>query len=80
MAPYGGSAGAITALLGEDVQVGSLASEWAPYAFSGKIKVLAFLGSQRNRYFPDVPALKELGYTSWASPVGIIGPPNIEKK
>jgi tripartite-type tricarboxylate transporter receptor subunit TctC len=80
MVPYPGSAGAITALLGGHVQASSQASAWAPYAFSGKIRVLAFLGSERNKYFPDVPTLKELGYTPWTSPVGIIGPANMDKR
>jgi len=75
--PYPGSVGALTALLGGHVQVGSQASAWASYAFNGKIRVLAFLGSERNKYIPDVPTLKELGYTPWAAPVGIIGPANM---
>jgi tripartite-type tricarboxylate transporter receptor subunit TctC len=77
--PYPGSAGALTALLGGHVQASSQASAWAPYAFSGKIRVLALLGSERNRYLPDVPTLKELGYTPWTSPVGIIGPAHMDE-
>jgi tripartite-type tricarboxylate transporter receptor subunit TctC len=78
--PYPGSAGALTALLGGHVQAGSQASAWASYAFSGKIRVLALLGSERNRYLPDVPTLKELGYTPWTSPVGIIGPAHTDER
>ncbi len=80
MVPYPGSAGATTALLGGHVHASSQASAWASLAFSGKVRVLAFLGSERNKYLPDVPTLKELGYTPWTSPVGIIGPANMDKR
>jgi tripartite-type tricarboxylate transporter receptor subunit TctC len=80
MVPYPGSAGATTALLGGHVQVSSQASAWASLAFSGKIRVLAFLGAERNKYLPNVPTLKELGYTPWTSPVGVIGPANMDKR
>lgn len=33
---------------------------------AGKIHLLAFIGSQRNKKYPDVPTLKELGYTSFS--------------
>jgi tripartite-type tricarboxylate transporter receptor subunit TctC len=46
-----------------------------PFANSGKIRILAVTGSQRSRFLPDVPTMKEQGYNvvidSW---VGVFLP------
>ena len=78
--PYPGGFEAATAVVGGHVQAASQDSSWAPYVHSKKLRVLAVFGEERNKYLPDVPTLKELGYSPWASPVGIIGPANMDKK
>ncbi len=77
--PFPGGAAATTALVGGHVQVMSQDSSWASYYLSGKIRLLAAFGEVRNKHMPDVPCLKELGYSPWASPVGIIGPAGMDK-
>ncbi len=78
--PYPGGFQAATAVVGGHVQAASQDSSWASYYHSGKIRVLAVFGTERNKYLPDVPTLKELGYSPWSSPVGIIGPAKMDKK
>ncbi|MCG6536003.1 MAG: tripartite tricarboxylate transporter substrate binding protein [Syntrophales bacterium LBB04] len=78
--PYPGGFQAVTAVVGGHVQAASQDSSWASYYHSGKIRVLAVFGTKRNKYLPDVPTLKELGYSPWSSPVGIIGPAKMDKK
>jgi tripartite-type tricarboxylate transporter receptor subunit TctC len=77
--PYPGGYQAATAVVGGHVQVASQDSSWAPYVYSGKLRVLVVFGD-RNQYLPDVPTLRELGYSPWYSPVGVIGPANMDKK
>jgi tripartite-type tricarboxylate transporter receptor subunit TctC len=78
--PYPGGYVATTAVVGGHVQAASQDSSWAPYYHSGNIRVLATFGEERSKFLPDVPTLKELGYRSWVSPVGIIGPANMDKR
>jgi tripartite-type tricarboxylate transporter receptor subunit TctC len=33
---------------------------------AGKVRLLAFIGSKRYKHYPDVPTLKELGYSSFS--------------
>jgi tripartite-type tricarboxylate transporter receptor subunit TctC len=77
--PYRGGAAATMALLGGHVQVESQDSSWAPQYRAGEVRILATFGEERNKYLPDVPTLKELGYSAWYSPVGVIGPANMDK-
>jgi tripartite-type tricarboxylate transporter receptor subunit TctC len=77
--PYPGGYQAATAVVGGHVQVCSQDSSWAPYIHNGKLRLLAVFGD-RNKYLPDVPTLKELGYTPWYSPVGVIGPAGMDPK
>jgi len=76
--PYPGGYQAATAVVGGHIQVCSQDSSWAPYVHSGKLRVLVVFGD-RNKYLPNVPSLKELGYSPWYSPVGVIGPANMDK-
>ena len=80
--PYPGGAAAITALLGGHVQAASQDTTWAPYVLNGQLRLLAIFGGAENfrvKEFPDVPTLKELGYTPWSSPLGVIGPAGMDK-
>lgn len=60
--PYGGSPQAITAVIRGDVQAACLpAIAVTPQLAEGKVKILAVATSQRSRFLPDVPTLKESG-------------------
>jgi len=83
--PYKGDADAITALLGNHIQVIVSASTVLPYVQAGQLRVLASLGDKRTEEMPDVPTLTELGYpVVHTSPVGFAGPkgmdPTVAKK
>ncbi|WP_213958769.1 MULTISPECIES: tripartite tricarboxylate transporter substrate binding protein [unclassified Variovorax] len=60
--PYKGIAGAITDLLGGQVQmmIASLHS-MRPHAEAGKLRLLAVTGQARSAFAPDVPTFKEQG-------------------
>ena len=60
--PYKGIAGAITDLIGDQVQMMfATVHSMRPYAQAGKVKLLAVTGSTRNPFAPDVPTFKEQG-------------------
>ncbi|MGE0349138.1 tripartite tricarboxylate transporter substrate binding protein [Hydrogenophaga sp.] len=77
--PYKGSAEIMQAILGGHIRMMSGTTEFAPHVLSGKLRLLATLGSQRNKAFPDVPTVKESGWdTISESPFGIGGPKNMD--
>jgi tripartite-type tricarboxylate transporter receptor subunit TctC len=60
--PYKGAAGAITDLVGGQVQAMISALQTvAPHVKSGRLRMLAVMSAQRADAFPDVPTLKEAG-------------------
>ncbi|OOG89238.1 hypothetical protein B0E41_00715 [Hydrogenophaga sp. A37] len=77
--PFKGSAEIMQAILGGHIRVMSGTTEFAPHVQSGKLRLLATLGSQRNKAFPDVPTVKESGWdTISESPFGIGGPKGMD--
>ena len=75
--PYRGGAPLLTALLGEQVQLGVA----APSAFvsnikEGKLKALAVTGQKRSPTLPDVPTMIEAGYPALTSGawIGLVVP------
>jgi tripartite-type tricarboxylate transporter receptor subunit TctC len=77
--PYKGSAEIMSAILGGHIRMMSGTTEFAPHVQSGKLRLLATLGSQRNKAFPDVPTVKESGWdTITESPFGIGGPKGMD--
>ncbi|MCK9362380.1 MAG: tripartite tricarboxylate transporter substrate binding protein [Syntrophales bacterium] len=60
--PYNGSMPTVTALLGGHVTAASSSTEWKPFVQEGRLRLLATHDLKRNRNFPNVPTLKELGY------------------
>jgi tripartite-type tricarboxylate transporter receptor subunit TctC len=77
--PFKGSADLIQAILGGHISLMSGTPEFAPHVRSGKLRLLATLGRERNRAFPDVPTVKESGWdTISESPFGIGGPKNMD--
>ena len=75
--PYKGSAPLLTDLMGGQIASAFIdATTASPQLKSGKFRVLAATGSQRNRATPEVPTFKELGYQSfdWYGWVGLFVP------
>lgn len=73
--PYKGSVEALTALLGGQVSMMSGTTEFAPHVQAGKLRVLATMGAQRAKAFPDAPTLRESGVDIVTeSPFGIGAP------
>jgi tripartite-type tricarboxylate transporter receptor subunit TctC len=73
---YRGGAPALQDLLGGHVPASiNPVSEVVPVAQSGMVRVLAVTGSQRSKFLPAVPTMRELGYNvvidSW---IGVLGP------
>jgi tripartite-type tricarboxylate transporter receptor subunit TctC len=74
LVPFGGAAPAITACLGGHTDA-VVSSGLYEYVRSGKLRLLAQTGEDRNKEFPDVPTLKELGYDAESRVFyGIIAP------
>jgi tripartite-type tricarboxylate transporter receptor subunit TctC len=76
--PTNGGGPALTALLGNNAQVGILSlSASLAQVKAGKIRPLASLGGKRAKSLPDVPTMKELGYNiEYYLWVGILAPKN----
>ncbi len=77
--PYKGSAELIQAILGGHIPVMSGTPEFAPHVRAGKLRLLATLGNERTKQFPEVPTVKESGWpTVSESPFGIGGPKGMD--
>lgn len=62
MIPFKGGAAAMTALLGGHVEAASIANSLSgPHVESGKVRIL--LLSNKMREYPNVPTIRELGYS-----------------
>jgi len=73
--PYRGSAEALTALLGRQVDAVAADSSWGPMVEDGSLRLLCTWGEARAPRFPQAPTLHELGLNITASaPYGIVGP------
>ncbi len=81
--PYKGSAGAVTDLLGGQVQVMFLPVHVAlPHVKAGKLRMLAAGGAHRSPVTPDVPSLAEEGLTDIDVDIwyALLGPRGIPKE
>jgi tripartite-type tricarboxylate transporter receptor subunit TctC len=77
--PFKGAADLMASILGGHIPLMSGTPEFAPHVRSGKLRLLATLGRERNRAFPDVPTVKESGWdTITESPFGVGGPKNMD--
>jgi tripartite-type tricarboxylate transporter receptor subunit TctC len=77
--PYKGSAEILQAILGGHIPLMSGTAEFAPHVIAGRLRLLATLGSKRNKAFPEVPTVKESGWdTVSESPFGIGGPKGMD--
>lgn len=75
--PYKGTGPAVTALLGNEVQmlIGAMASV-APQARTGRVRLLAVTGSRRSAMMPDLPTIQEAGLPGYSFDVwyGLFAP------
>lgn len=61
--PYRGSAPGIQDLLGGQISaMSSPVGDYLPYLKTGKLRLLAVSGTQRNPFAPEVPSYREQGY------------------
>jgi len=74
--PYKGDAPVVTALIGDQIQVGTGSpDQFKPWIDSGKVIPLAVSSNDRFPGYPDVPTLKELGYDIYIENMkGIVAP------
>lgn len=79
--PYDGATGALTALLGSEVDAAVVGTcEGYSYVDSGDLKCLGVFGEDRSATMPDVPTAKEQGYdlnvVCW---VGFLAPKDVDE-
>ena len=76
--PFKGTGPALQELMSGRVDISSgILSAALPLLQSGKVRILAVLGHQRAKQFPDIPTAAEMGvtgydYTAW---MGFLAPP-----
>jgi tripartite-type tricarboxylate transporter receptor subunit TctC len=76
--PGKGGGEGIAAVLGKHVHMMVESPAWAPMVASGQFRLLMMLGPRSSKW-PDVPTLKELGYTYvFDSPFGLAGPKGMD--
>lgn len=64
--PYRGSGPVVTALLGQELQIGVLDSAAVmSQVKAGKLRALAVTTGKRSAAFPDIPTVAESGYTGY---------------
>jgi tripartite-type tricarboxylate transporter receptor subunit TctC len=77
--PYKGTAEIMQAILGGQVQLMCGTTEFSPHVESGRMRLLATLGRERIKRFPQTPTVRECGWdTVSESPVGIAGPAGMD--
>jgi tripartite-type tricarboxylate transporter receptor subunit TctC len=71
--PYKGTADQMLAVATKTLMVGVNSTGFAPYVETGRLRLLATFNAQRSKRWPQVPTLRELGYTEavYTSPYGI---------
>ncbi|MFN7088141.1 MAG: tripartite tricarboxylate transporter substrate binding protein [Burkholderiales bacterium] len=75
--PYKGTGPAVTALLGNEVQmlIGAMGAV-APHARSGRVRMLAVTGARRSAMMPELPTVQEAGLPGYSFDVwyGLFAP------
>ena len=73
--PYKGTAEQMVAVAAGQVMAGVNSNGFAPFVDSGQLRLLVIFSETRNKRWPQVPTLKELGFDIVAnSPYGLAGP------
>ena len=79
MVPFKGGTETNAAVLGGHVDLQADSTVWRPLVDSGDLRLLNVWTEQRNKAWPAVPTLKELGYPFvFDSPFGIAGPKGMD--
>ncbi|SOE46512.1 Tricarboxylate transport protein TctC [Orrella dioscoreae] len=78
---YGGGAQVITALLGDQIKVATLAGEALPYVLSGKVRFLASFSAKKIEAIKDVPSIRDAGF-DWDADVwtGLAAPKGLDEQ
>ena len=77
--PSKGGGESLAAVLGDHIMMMVESPVWGSLVDAGQLRLLMMLGSQRSKRWPDVPVLKELGYTyEFDSPWGLAGPKGMD--
>jgi tripartite-type tricarboxylate transporter receptor subunit TctC len=79
--PYKGTADQMLAVATKTLMVGVNSTGFAPYVETGKLRLLAIFSAQRSKRWPQVPTMRELGYTDavYTSPYGIGVPSRVDR-
>jgi tripartite-type tricarboxylate transporter receptor subunit TctC len=78
--PFGGGAEAITALLGNHIEA-VVSADYGPQLSAGRVRLLAFTGTERIAGQSKLPTFKELDYPlSTEALYGIYGPAKLPKE
>lgn len=80
--PYNGGAKALSALLGNHIDLSvQTASEYLPHYQAKTVRLLAITGDKRFPAYPDVPTFKELGYQTLVDGTwfGFVAPKKTDK-
>lgn len=79
MVPFKGGTETNAAVLGGHVDLQADSTVWGPLVDAGQLRLLNVWTEQRNKRWPNVPTLKELGYPFvFDSPFGIAGPKGMD--
>ncbi len=79
MVPFKGGTETNAAVLGGHVDLQADSTVWRPLVESGDLRLLNVWTENRNKAWPNVPTLKELGYPFvFDSPFGIAGPKGMD--
>ena len=80
-APHRTTADMMNAVIGGHIDMVAAAVSYAPLVEAGKIRVLAILGANRIKRWPNTPTAKEMGYdVNASSSYGIGGPKGMDPK
>ena len=79
MVPFKGGTETNAAILGGHVDLQADSTVWRPLVDAGELRLLNVWTEKRNKAWPTVPTLKELGYPFvFDSPFGIAGPKGMD--
>lgn len=77
--PFKGGAETNAAVLGGHTSLQADSTGWKPLVESGQLRLLNIWTAERSKLYPEVPTLKELGYSFvFDSPFGIAGPKGMD--
>ena len=74
--PFKGTNDQMLALAGGTIMAGMNSTGFAPWIDNGKLRLLAVFSEQRSSRWPQVPTMKELGFSQavYNSPWGLVAP------